>query len=144
MLARLGTEGEGDVTPGVEAGCRRRQMQDDAAHRDDHVDAQLEQSLAQPRDLGPGIRGARGPQSEFLHEHVGGRGEQHAPLIGPEATAARAPDLEPVVKFFDPILNVAAHAVDVFIDEAGRLPESSDEKTGVVARGPILQPRLRL
>jgi hypothetical protein len=48
MLAGMGTEGEGDVTPGVEAGCRRRQMQDDAAHRDDHVDAQLEQSFAQP------------------------------------------------------------------------------------------------
>jgi hypothetical protein len=49
VLARLGAEGEGDVTPRVEAGCRRRQMQHDPTHRDDHVDAQLEELLAQPR-----------------------------------------------------------------------------------------------
>jgi hypothetical protein len=31
-------------------------------------------------------------------------------LVGPDAAAARAPDLEPVVKFLDPILDVAARS----------------------------------
>jgi len=79
-------------------------MEDDAAHGDDHVDAQFEQPLAQPRDLGVRTRGARGPQAEFLHEDVRGGREEHAQLIRPEATATRAADLKPVVQFLDPIL----------------------------------------
>ena len=54
---------------------------------------QFEEPVAQPRHLGAGTGGARRAQPEFLHQHVGGGGEQHAQLIGPEATAARAVDL---------------------------------------------------
>jgi hypothetical protein len=52
-------------------------MQDDAADRDDDRDAQLQQSRAQPRHLGAGTGGARGPQPEFLHEDIGRGGEEH-------------------------------------------------------------------
>ena len=78
-------------------------------------------------------RGARGPQPEFLHEHVRGGREEHAQLIGPEATAARASDLESVVQFLDPILDVAACAVDPLVDEPRRLPQIRDHKARVVA-----------
>ena len=57
-------------------------MQDDAAHRDDDMDAQFEQSFAQPRHLRAGTRGARGPQPEFLHEDVRGGRQEYAELIG--------------------------------------------------------------
>ena len=89
-LARAGAEREGDVTPGVEEGRRRRQMEDDAAHRADDADAQLEEPLAQRRHLRARAGRAGGPQPEFLHEDVRGGGEEHAQLIGPEATAAGA------------------------------------------------------
>src|SRR3990172_1223642 len=63
-LARAGAEREGDVTPGVEEGRRRRQMEDDAAHRADDMDAELEQPLTQRGHLRAGAGRARGPQPE--------------------------------------------------------------------------------
>jgi hypothetical protein len=74
------------------------------------MDAELEQPLPQRGHLRTGAGRARGPESEFLHEHVRCGGEEHAQLIGPEATAARAPDLESVVEFLDPILDIAARS----------------------------------
>ncbi len=111
-LARTGAKREGDVPPGVEVGGRRREMEDDAAHRDNDVGPQFEQPLAQPRHLGVRTRGARGPQPKFLQEYVGRGREEHTQLIGPEAIAACPADLEPVVEFLDPILDVAARTVD--------------------------------
>src|SRR3989442_1296616 len=93
-LARAGTKRESDVTPRVKEGGRGRQVEDDAAHRVDDVDAELEQPLTQRGHLRAGAGRARGAQPEFLHEHVRGGGEEHAQLIGPEAPAARASDLE--------------------------------------------------
>ena len=109
-------ERERDLTPGGEAGRRRRQMEDDAADRDDDVDAQFEQPLAQPGHLGACIGGARGAQAKFLHEHVRRGGEEDPQLIRPEAAATRAADLEAVVEFLDPILDIATGAVDVLVD----------------------------
>ena len=102
----MGAEREGDVTPGVEERRRCWQMEDDAAHRADDKDAEFEQPLPQREHLRAGARRARRPQPEFLHEHVRGGGEEHAQLIGPEATAACASDLESVVEFLDPIFNL--------------------------------------
>src|SRR5437867_4665244 len=65
-LARAGAEGEGDVPPGVEKGRRGRQMEDDAAHRTDDMDAELEQSLTQRGHLRAGAGRARRSQPEFL------------------------------------------------------------------------------
>jgi hypothetical protein len=134
-LARAGTERKRDVAPRVEVGRRCRQMEDEAAHRHDDVDAEFEQTLPQCGHLGAGARRARGPQPEFLHEHVRRGGEEHAQLIGPEATAAGASDLESVVEFLDPIFNVAACTVDTLVDEPWRLPQIRDHKARVVAGG---------
>jgi hypothetical protein len=87
-------------------------MEDDAAHRPDDMDAEFEQPLTQRGHLRAGAGCARGPQPEFLHQHVRRGGEKHAQLVGPEATAAGASDLESVVKFLDPIFNVTAGTVD--------------------------------
>src|SRR5947209_19514630 len=104
-LAGAGAEREGDVTPSVEKRRRRGQMEDDAAHGAHDMDAKCEQPLPQCGHLRAGAGRARRPQPEFLHEHVRGGGEEHAQLIGPEATAAGASDLESVVEFLDPIFN---------------------------------------
>src|SRR5438105_15551283 len=82
----------------------------------------------------------RGAQPEFLHEHVRGGGEEHAQLFGPEATAARAPDLESVVEFLDPVFDVAAGAVHLFVDEARRRPKTRDDEPGIVPRVPAREP----
>ena len=133
-LAGPGAEGEGDVPPGVEVRGRGREVEDDPAHRSDHVGTQLEQPVAQPRHLGAGTGGPRRAQPEFLHQHIGRGGEEHAQLIGPEATAARPTDLEPIVEFLDPILDVAAGTVDPLVDEAWRLAQIGNDKARVVLR----------
>src|SRR3989454_11143932 len=138
-LPRLGAEREGDVPPRIEEGHRRWQMENDATYRDDDVDAQFEQPLPQPGHLGARTGGAPGPQAEFLHEDVRRRREEHAQLIRPEATATRASDLESIVEFLDPILDVSTSAVDVLIDPARRLPQIRDHEAGVVARLPARQ-----
>ena len=66
-------EREGDASPGVQVGRRRRQVEDDAPGRADDVGPQLEEPVAQPGHLGAGTRGPRGAQPEFLHQHVGRR-----------------------------------------------------------------------
>src|SRR6266496_126708 len=135
-LAGAGAEREGDVTPDIEEGRRGRQMEDDAAHRSDDMDAELEQPFTQRGHLSVGAGRPRGPQPEFLHQHIRGGGEEHAQLIGPEATAARASDLESVVEFLDPIFDVAAGAVHLFVNETRRGPERRDDEAGIVARLP--------
>src|SRR6266581_4853234 len=87
-LAGAGPERKRDVAPRVEVRRRCRQMEDEAAHRHDDMDAECEQTLPQCGHLRAGARRARGPQPEFLHEHVRRGGEEHAQLIGPEAPAA--------------------------------------------------------
>ena len=95
-LTGAGAERQGDAPPGVEVRGRGRQVEGDAAHRNDDVGAQLQQPVAQPCHLGAGTPGTRRAQQEFLHQHVGRGGDEHAELIRPEATAARAVDLEAV------------------------------------------------
>ena len=124
------------MPPRVEGGRRCRQMEDDASDRHDDVDAQCEQALAQPGDLGARVGGARGAQTEFLHEHVRGGGEEHAQLIRPEAAAARATDRKAVVEFLDPMLDVAAGAIDALVDPARRLAQIRDHEARIVARLP--------
>jgi len=45
-LARSGAKGKCDVSPRVQVGGRRRQMENDAACGDDDVDTEFEQSVA--------------------------------------------------------------------------------------------------
>ena len=120
-LSGAGTEGEGNALPSVAVRCAARQVQHHAPDGDDDVGAQLEQAVAQPRHLGAGARRARGAQSQFLHQDVGGGGHQDPQLVGPEAATAGAVDLQTVEQFLDAVLDVAAGAVDPLVDEAGCL-----------------------
>jgi len=131
-LSGSGTEGQCDLVPGVQEGERGGQMQDEAAHRDHHARPELDEVLAQGGDLGAGTGGAGGAQPQFLHQHVGGRGEQHPELVGPEARAAGAADLQTVVQFLDAVLDLAALAVDPLVHAAGGLPQVGDDEAGVV------------
>ncbi len=115
-LACAGAERERDVPPGIEEGRRCRQMEDDAARRSDDVDASVS---SRSRSVvtcarAQAVRAARSRSS--CHEDVRSRGEEHPELIGPEATAARPSDLEPVVEFRDPIFDVAACTVKLALN----------------------------
>ena len=101
---------------------------------------QFEEPVAQPRHLGAGTGGARRAQPEFLHQHVGGGGEEHAQLIGPKATATRAVDLQAIEQLLDPIVDVAAGAGDPFIEEARRLAQIGHDEARVVARLAVAEP----
>ena len=114
-LPGAGAEFDGDAPPRVQVWRRAGQMQDDAADRADDLDAELEQPVPQPRHLGSGARGVRGAQPQFLHQHVGRRSQQHAELVGPEPAATRAVDLQAIAQFLDPVLDVAAAAVDLVV-----------------------------
>ena len=83
-LSGAGAECKRDVPPGVEVRRGGRRVQDHTADRADDVRPQFEEPVAQP---------------EFLQEHVGGGGDEHAQLIGPEATTARAVDLQAIEQF---------------------------------------------
>lgn len=70
------------------------QVQHDASHRALHPGAEFLQLFAQGADLSGSERGARGPQPQPLVEHIGGGGEQPPQLIGEEAAATGAVDLQ--------------------------------------------------
>lgn len=72
------------------------QMDDDAVHGALEPRPKLEQSLAQRRDLGRGAPGTRSTEAKFLHQHVGGYGEHHPQVVGPELGAARAVNCQTV------------------------------------------------
>src|SRR5207247_10182679 len=80
-LAGASAEREGDVTPRVKEGRRGRQVENNAAHRSDDMDAELEQPFTQRGHLRVGAGRPCGPQPEFLHEHIRGGGAEHAELM---------------------------------------------------------------
>ena len=139
-LSGAGAECKRDVPPGV--GVRRGggQVQDHAADRADDVRPQFDEPVAQPRHFGAGTGGARRRQPEFLHQHVGGGSQEDAQLDRPEPTAARAVDLQAIEQVLDPILDVAAGAVDPFIDETRRLAQIGHDEARVVARLAVAEP----
>jgi hypothetical protein len=83
--------------------------------------------------LSPTEGGAYRFEAQFLIEDVRSGGEQRSQLIGEEAGAAGAVDLEPVVQLFDPIFYVAASAVDRFLQVLGRSFEVRDHALEVLA-----------
>ena len=68
-------------------------MQRHPARRNDHSGAKFQQPLAERPNLGASAVGASGSQAQLLHQHVGRRGQQHAELVGPEASATGAVDV---------------------------------------------------
>src|SRR5437867_5195550 len=71
---------------------------------------------------------------QLLHEHVSGRRQQHSKLIRPEPGATRPVNLQPVVKFLDPVLDIAALTVDVFVEALWPIREIRDDKPRIVLR----------
>src|SRR5208282_5735472 len=82
-------------------------------------------------NLGAGTGGASSPQAQLLHQDICGGGEQDTELVGPEAGATGAVDLQ-VVQFLDAILDVAPLAVDMFVNPLRALFHIGDDKTGIV------------
>src|ERR1039457_2750311 len=95
-------------------------MDDDASCRNQHPSAELQQTFAKHANLGAGASGASGPQAQLLHQDICGGGEQDAELVGPEAGATGAVDLK-VVQFLDAVFDVAALAVELFVNPLGTL-----------------------
>src|SRR5437867_9510154 len=108
---RLCAEGVRDRLPVVDERIRRRQVEHEAPHRDDHVRAELEQPLAQRLNLRSRARGSGGTQPELLHEDVRRGGHEHPKLIRPETRAARPVDLQPALELLHAVLRIPALAV---------------------------------
>src|SRR5450631_266503 len=133
-LCRRGAEISGDDLPVVAVQAGGWQVQHDAPHRRVYPGAEFQEVFAQGADLGGSEGGARGAQTQFLVEHVGGGAQQTPQLIGEEAAATGAVDLKAVMQLLDPIFDVTAGAVDRFIQMPGRLPEVGDHEARVVLR----------
>lgn len=87
------------------------QIQHSTPYRALNPDAEFEQSLAHCAHLGPTTWPSPRQQAPLLYENIGGGSEQHAELIGQEACAAPAINLQSVVNFFDAVLDLGAHTV---------------------------------
>ena len=129
----LRSEAPGDGAPGDDVRIGLREMQDIPAHTHGDLYADLQQALAQRRHLGARVDGARRAETEFLQQDVRGSREQHAELIRPETRAARAIDLESVMQFLDPILDLAPLAIDRLVHPPRRMGKIGDDEARVVA-----------
>ena len=87
-------------------------MDDHAARGDLDPGGELEQPQAKRSDLGVGAVRMSATKPEFLHQRVGGRGQQDTKLVGQEARAAGPIDGEIVLQLFDAILSIAPVGVD--------------------------------
>src|SRR5712691_7905601 len=81
------TDGAGEPLPRRQPGERRRQVQDDPTGRALDPHGELEQPLAQRRDLGVGTGSARGPAPQLLEQHVRRQREQDPELVGEKLLA---------------------------------------------------------
>jgi len=133
-LRGRGAERPRDAGPRDDVGMGSREMQDDPTDRADDVDADRDQRLPQPRDLRTAERGPVGAKLQLLEEDEGRGRQRDAQLIGPEARATGTPEGEGVFKFLQPILAIAARAIDVRVDPFGRLAQIGDDKARVIAR----------
>ena len=76
---------------------------------------------------------AAASQAQLLHQHVGGGGQQHAELVGPEIAATGAVDLQ-LVQLLDPVLDFAALAVNLFVEPLRTLLQVGDDEARVIFR----------
>ena len=110
-LTGTGAVFDSDAPPSVLVRRRARRMEDDAKDRTNDPNGELEWPVPQPRHLGPDTRGVSGTQTQFLHEDVCRRRQQHANLVRTEPAAGCGVDLHATVRFLDPVLDVPAGAV---------------------------------
>ena len=98
---------------GVAAG----EMQNDAAHGEDHPRGDLEELESNGGDLSTLQFGAgESDTSQVFDEHVGGGGQQQPELIGQELVTTGAVGKEPELLFLDAILHLAARGVPSVVD----------------------------
>jgi hypothetical protein len=116
---RQGAAALGRDAPALSPGVIRGEMHDDPSHGFDDATADLDQLQAQRPDLRADLVVPRDAAAQLLVEDVRGRSHQHAQLVGREARAAGAIDLEVVLQLLDPVFGVAALAVEL-VDPAGR------------------------
>jgi len=116
--AGLRSTAEGDARPAIAERERLRQAQDESSHRGDDLDADLEEFEPQGGDLSARPVGTSSSETDLLQQSIGRGGEQHAQLIGEEPRTAGAIKRD-VKQLLDPVLDLAALAVDPLIDAAG-------------------------
>src|SRR5207247_7509526 len=92
---------------------------------------ELQQSFAQHGNLSAGTSGPGSPQSQLLHQDVGSGGEQNPELVGPEAGATGAVDLE-VVQFLNAIFDITTLAVHMLVNPLWTLFHVGDDKPGII------------
>src|SRR6266436_2621537 len=107
-------------------------MDDNASYRNQDSGPQLQQSFAQHANLSAGTSGTGSPQAQLLHQDIGRGGEQDAKLVGPEAGATGAVDVE-VMQFLNAIFNVTALAIDMFVNPLWTLFHVGDDETRIVS-----------
>src|SRR6266446_2954356 len=84
-------------------------------------------------------RGAAGGEAQFLQQRVGRGGEQHAELVRPERRTTGAVESD-VEQFLDPVLDLAARAVDALVDPARLARQVGDDEARVEFRLTALEP----
>ena len=109
-------------------------MKDDAPHRGLHPRTELQQPQAQHVYLGSAAACSAGSQPQLLHEDVGGRGHEHAKLVGVEARATRSVDLEADFQLLDAVLDVPSGTVDRLVNPLRRTPQIRHDEARVVLR----------
>src|SRR5271157_1432424 len=117
-----------------ESGKKRKgrgQVHHHAPYRDQHTGPEFQQPFSQGPDLSPRTVGACGSQTQLLHQHISGGGQQHAELVGPEIAATGAVDLQ-LVQFFYPVLDLTTLAVNLFVDPLRTLLHVGDDEARVV------------
>jgi hypothetical protein len=114
------------------------QVQHDAPHGRLYPGAEFHELFAQGVDLSGSEGRAGSSQTQFLVEHVGGGAQEPSQLIGEEAAATGAVDFQAMMQLFDPILDVTAGAVDLFIQmPRGLLEVGNDEARIVLGRASV-------
>ena len=108
-----------DPQPGCVGRERAREVDHHATRGDLDPGGELEQPQPKRSDLGVGAVRMLATKPEFLHQRVGGRGQQDTKLVGQEARAAGSIDGEIVLQLLDPILRITPVGVNL-IDMLGR------------------------
>jgi hypothetical protein len=76
-------------------------------------------AILESPDVSLGKGRVRGVPVQILQQDVGCRGQADTDLVGEEARAAGAIDPQPLLELLDPVLHVAAGAVDLLVGPAG-------------------------
>jgi hypothetical protein len=109
-----------EIRPRGGVGMGSREMQDEAADRAHDLHADRDEGLPEPGGLGAAERGPVRAELQLLKQDERRGRQRDAQLIGPEARAAGASEGEREFEFFEPILTIAAGAIDVGVDPVVR------------------------